>query len=188
MPLADWLKAERKRIDVSQDALGAAVGASGRAVQDWERGVSQPNATYLAGMAALGMDVVYVLCGIRMPDELRERFTHASRATLEANVGEGERERLAQLNLEAMRMALVPPISADETNLVRRYRSLSPEGRTAVERMIEALGGKAAPPGKSSVMKRSKVTIHGDVGQQIKGDVHNTAPFTINVGGKKPKR
>lgn len=187
MSLGEWLKEERRRVGLSQAGLGALIGGSERGVQDWERGVSQPNATYLTAMAAAGMDVLYVLSGVRMSEEQLEVSALAARATLDATAKSSDRDRLAQLNIEAMRLALVPPISAGETDLVRRYRALGPDGQVAVERMIEALGGVPASPVQSPVTKkRSKVTIHGDVGQQVKGDAHNFGTFV--VGGKKPRR
>lgn len=57
------LRDERKRIGHSQRSLAPAIGASLRAVQDWEKGLSSPNAKYLIAMSLIGVDVLYVLLG-----------------------------------------------------------------------------------------------------------------------------
>lgn len=61
--LGQRLRDERKRVGHSQRSLAPAIGASLRAVQDWEKGLSSPNAKYLIAMSLLGIDVLYVLLG-----------------------------------------------------------------------------------------------------------------------------
>ena len=59
------LREERERLDFSQQAFANLGGASMRAEQDWERGVSAPKADFLAVAATHGVDVLYVLTGRR---------------------------------------------------------------------------------------------------------------------------
>lgn len=65
--LGDRLKAERKRMDMSQAALANAVGTTPRTVIQWEKGVTSPSGDILATCSQLGMDLLYVLTGQRTP-------------------------------------------------------------------------------------------------------------------------
>ncbi|MGV6393231.1 helix-turn-helix domain-containing protein [Pseudomonas caspiana] len=59
------LKSERKRLELSQHALGAVGGIEANAQGLYERGKRFPNASYLSAIAAAGIDVLYVLTGTR---------------------------------------------------------------------------------------------------------------------------
>jgi len=63
MAFGDRLKTERKRLGLSQEALGARGGVATNAQGNYEAGKRTPDATYLAGIAAAGVDVLYVLTG-----------------------------------------------------------------------------------------------------------------------------
>lgn len=140
---ASRLRSERKTHGLSQAALADLMVVSSPTVQNWERGVNQPNAVYLTAMAAAAFDVNYLLTGLRAAPELVEAFARAARTTLAATAEDpAARQRLAELNIEAMRMALVPPISADEISLVRTYRALDPEARQAIDATLAAVAPK----------------------------------------------
>ena len=62
------LKEERMRIGVSQVDFSEACNSSRNALLQWERGETTPNASGLAAMAALGVDVLYVITGQRSTD------------------------------------------------------------------------------------------------------------------------
>lgn len=85
MPLSERLKTERKRTGYTQASIAEAIGASERSLQDWERGVSAPNAVYLAAMAGLGLDVTYVLTGQKPHESAARLISQAGRAS----VGQG---------------------------------------------------------------------------------------------------
>ncbi len=51
---ASRLAAQRRRLELSADALGLLVGASGQSVYNWEAGKARPRANHLAAIAALG--------------------------------------------------------------------------------------------------------------------------------------
>jgi transcriptional regulator with XRE-family HTH domain len=61
--LADRLREERGRLGMNQDAMAAAAGLKRSAQIRYEKGDRSPDADYLAAVAALGVDVVYVLTG-----------------------------------------------------------------------------------------------------------------------------
>lgn len=144
MAFGDRLREVRLSRASSQAEFAALIGASARTQQDWERGVSQPNAIYLTAMAAIGVDVIYLLTGLQAAPDVVHAFARSARATLEAAADDtAALERLANLNIEAMRMTLVPPLSADEVGLVRAYRALGPEARRAIDATLAAVGAKA---------------------------------------------
>ncbi|GAA5784884.1 helix-turn-helix domain-containing protein [Chitiniphilus shinanonensis] len=57
------LRAERDRLGLSQAALGLAVGVTNKTQSLYEKGERAPDAAYLSAVAALGMDVQFVLTG-----------------------------------------------------------------------------------------------------------------------------
>lgn len=59
------LKEEREALGLSQQALADACGISARSQRNYESGERLPDAAYLAAIAALGADVLYVLTGQR---------------------------------------------------------------------------------------------------------------------------
>lgn len=82
------LREERERLALSQPALAGHGGTTKKTQIDYEKGVSGPKAEYLARVAEIGVDVQYVITGVRSsmalaPDErlLMERY-RASPAAL----------------------------------------------------------------------------------------------------------
>ncbi len=59
------LRAERKRLELSQQAMGAVGGIEANAQGLYERGKRFPNAGYLSLIAKAGVDVLYVITGTR---------------------------------------------------------------------------------------------------------------------------
>lgn len=67
MTIGDRLKEERSRLGLSQTDL-AAVGGVGKTTQiNYEKGSGSPDARYLAAAADRGVDVLYVVTGVRLP-------------------------------------------------------------------------------------------------------------------------
>jgi len=67
MGISDRLQEERKRLGLTQEAAAEKLGATKRSVINWEGGASLPGAEVLAGYAAAGADVLYILTGVRSP-------------------------------------------------------------------------------------------------------------------------
>jgi len=65
MDLGARLKAERERLGFSQTDFAALAGASKHSQINWEKGTAAPNAIVLAAWASHGLDVLYVVTGIR---------------------------------------------------------------------------------------------------------------------------
>lgn len=62
------LKAERERLDLSQEAMAALGGVKKRAQQNYEKGNRAPDAIYLSGIEKAGVDILYILMGTRIGD------------------------------------------------------------------------------------------------------------------------
>ncbi|SEA50016.1 helix-turn-helix domain-containing protein [Variovorax sp. YR216] len=61
------LKEERERLGLSQADFAAIGDASKRTQIQWEKGAAAPNAEFLALVAQVGVDVLYVVTGQRTP-------------------------------------------------------------------------------------------------------------------------
>ncbi|MCS3468693.1 transcriptional regulator with XRE-family HTH domain [Pseudomonas sp. JUb42] len=68
--LGTRLRAERKRLGLSQQALGAMGGVAANAQGKYESGERLPKADYLVALARGGVDVLYVLTE-RMDQDVR---------------------------------------------------------------------------------------------------------------------
>lgn len=67
MTVGQRLVEERKRLGMSQGAFYEACGASRAAQYNFESDINLPGGAYLIAAAALGVDVSYVLTGVRNP-------------------------------------------------------------------------------------------------------------------------
>lgn len=65
MEIGERLKEERKRVGMTQTEFGAIGGVKIIAQRNYEAGNRTPDATYLAAIAAAGIDVLYVITGTR---------------------------------------------------------------------------------------------------------------------------
>ena len=59
------LREERKRLSLSQAELGAVGGIEANAQGLYERGKRFPNATYLSLIATAGVDILFVVTGVK---------------------------------------------------------------------------------------------------------------------------
>lgn len=65
--LGERLRAERERLGLSQEEFGRAGGVNRNSQANYEKGSRNPDAAYLASIAEVGVDVLYVLTGQRTP-------------------------------------------------------------------------------------------------------------------------
>jgi len=81
----DRLREERERLGLSQEEFGAIGGVQKLAQRNYEKGNRNPDASYMTFLAAAGVDVMYLLTGVRSaevsslkPDEaaLLESYRH----------------------------------------------------------------------------------------------------------------
>lgn len=65
--LNERLREERERLGLSQDEFAEIGGVQRRSQGNYERGERVPDAAYLAAIAGSGVDVLYIVTGIRTP-------------------------------------------------------------------------------------------------------------------------
>lgn len=117
MSIGERLREERVRLALSQELMGESAGVRKQAQLNYEKGERHPDAAYLERLAAIGVDVLYVLTGRRAP------------------AGNG---------YAAAEPGPVGDLSLPELGLIKGFRGLDAKGRRAVLAMIEALA-KPAP-------------------------------------------
>jgi transcriptional regulator with XRE-family HTH domain len=61
--VAERLRSERTRLDLSQADMATAGGISLRTQAAWEKGEQSPNADYLATVSVIGVDVLFIVTG-----------------------------------------------------------------------------------------------------------------------------
>lgn len=67
MNFGQRLKQERQRLAFTQAQFAAVGGVAPNAQVKYEHGERQPRADYLAGLASIGVDVLYIVTGVCMP-------------------------------------------------------------------------------------------------------------------------
>lgn len=67
MNIGQRLKNERQRLAMTQADFAFAGGITSNAQLHYEKGVRQPRADYLSALSYIGVDVLYVVTGGRMP-------------------------------------------------------------------------------------------------------------------------
>lgn len=67
--IGDRLREERKRLAMDQASFGAIGGVKALAQHTYESGKRSPDAKYLAAVAAVGADVLYIVTGVRSLSE-----------------------------------------------------------------------------------------------------------------------
>lgn len=122
--------------------MAALAGASKSSQIGWEAGRTAPNAEYLAVAMAQGIDVIYVLTGVRSGSEMLDLQVAAGRATMQANLSSQERAESAERLVAAMRSHTD---ATQERALLDAWGVCSADDRRAVLRIITAL----AETGKS---------------------------------------
>ncbi|GLX14765.1 transcriptional regulator [Pseudomonas straminea] len=68
--VGERLREERERLGQNQTDFGQAAGVSRGTQKAYELGSSSPDIRYLSGLQALGVDVTYVLTGLREAAEV----------------------------------------------------------------------------------------------------------------------
>lgn len=93
LSIGDRLREERERLGYSQSAIGAVGGVKKLAQLKYEQGERFPGADYLAAVAKIGVDTLYIITGERSIDaltaverELLENFRSAPLAVKAAAI------------------------------------------------------------------------------------------------------
>jgi len=108
------LREERDRLGYSQPKFAAFAGTTKKSQIDYEKDITQPKAGYLSAIAEVGVDVAYVITGIRSNVE-----TPPSQATTPA------------------------PLSREEAALLDNFRHCTPKAQAAIKATSDALAQRA---------------------------------------------
>ncbi|WP_432239920.1 helix-turn-helix domain-containing protein [Herbaspirillum robiniae] len=170
MTFGQRLKEERKRLGMTQPDF-AQVGKVEKNTQlNYEQDKRSPTADYLLAIADAGVDIHYVM--------------HGERATNSLSAEETELVSIArQLSKEAFAsvMALANSLAP---NRHKHSLTLNDAEQAQVEEMARSNGvtvsemlrslaiNQAKELLKEPARNRTTVTVHGQVGQQINGDIH----------------
>lgn len=139
MNIGERLREEREKLRYSQEKLGAIGGVQKRAQINYESGERQPDAAYLRGVAQVGVDVQYVLLGVRSAN-LMEVFIS------DDFVNETNSERARKVLADVRERGGPPTLPTDEQALLDSYRRCKPEARINLIQMAALLAAGLAPP------------------------------------------
>lgn len=161
MGLGTRLREERERLGWSQADFAAFAGASRKSQIRWEQDASYPDAAALAALAAKGVDVQYVITGVRsLNAEEAEKFAR-----------DGAFEPTdPRLLLSAMEMV--------DKELQRRDEKMTPAQRaefvrSAYRQLEHHLGGKIEPIGEW--LRRRGVPLTADEKSRAQSDTLGSA-------------
>ncbi|EPL63709.1 Putative phage repressor [Stutzerimonas stutzeri B1SMN1] len=129
--IGERLKEERKRLGLTQPGLADVAGAAKRTVIDWEKGVSSPTAAQLEALSRVGMDVLFVVTGLRA-----NKVTDQSYAALTPHMTEKGNPVTHSVAAEPLGEY---HLNRREKALLENYRGSDEEGRRAMESTASAL-------------------------------------------------
>lgn len=152
MNIGERLREEREKIGYSQEKLGAIGGVQKRAQINYEAGERQPDAAYLRGVAQVGVDVQYVLLGVRSANLMEvfvsDEFVNETNSEHARKLLAGMRERGAS-----------PTLPTDEQALLDSYRRCKSEARVNLIQIAALLAAGVEPAPRGA-----------DAGQSVVGD------------------
>jgi transcriptional regulator with XRE-family HTH domain len=158
------LKDERQRLRLDQEPFAAAGGVKLVAQSNYETGKRAPDAEYLAGIAGLGVDVQYVLTGIRTADPRGVSLSAVEKAiTAVHGMVKGQALDVNAQQFAGMVLALLPkvdlaePVAAAVPAPAHSTDSALPQ---LVRRSQVIVGDSNVQIGRRPGAKHSKVTPH----------------------------
>lgn len=137
MTLGRRLKEERKQLRLNQTDFAALAGVQISAQTNYENDKRKPDANYLAAIAAAGLDVDYILSGVRRGEEHATPAAQLLRmkvlASLIADELHQRKDSLPEVSFHELLDALWPEWAAEA----------SPDTKVLRERIGKALDRKA---------------------------------------------
>lgn len=92
MSISERLRQEREKLNITQAEMAEAGGVKPQAVSLYESGKRSPDAKYLERVASIGVDVGYVLTGVRT---VTQEMNREERALIDNYRASDERGRAA---------------------------------------------------------------------------------------------
>lgn len=185
------LRDQRKELGLTQEALAHAVGASKRAVIDWEKDVAAPNATYLAAMAAAGVDVQYLLISI----PVRDRFLRDAWKLIATEFVGGRDEEDDELkSIVDYYNHQAEALGETERELIKCYRLLGASAQTALLDMARNMrnlavhGGPAATPAQTHQQNFHAPVTNAMSGDNMKNYIRSAPAPTSRRPVRKPTK
>lgn len=132
--IGERLKEERERLRMTIPQFADAAGAKKNTVIDWQKDVSSPPGARLAALAEIGVDVNYVLTGVRRSvyEVIRDDIVKAKKELGMDFIGE---KPLTEYDLRTKAF-------------IDEFAALDDSGKEAVEAMIKALSKKTGKEGQ----------------------------------------
>lgn len=178
MQMSDFsvrLREERARLGLTQEDFGGLGGVKKLAQWTYEKGDRSPDAAYLGQLWFEGVDVQYVLTGLRADARVLDSFRRAAEVTKQADVTDDERQQLWRSLVEGVvRHAGDQLETTDEQRLLALYRLADPLLRRGV---LAALAQGEMPSGA-----HPHAAVDRGIGQQVNGDQSVRGTQVINVG------
>ncbi|WP_447779389.1 helix-turn-helix domain-containing protein [Variovorax boronicumulans] len=115
---SDRLREERKRLDLNQTDFAAVGGVKKETQSNYETGTRKPDSAYLEAIAAIGVDVGYLITGVRVLG------VRAPAAGDDAPTADGTVMRV---------------VTREESALLDNYEAADEQGRAAARSVLDAL-------------------------------------------------
>lgn len=129
------LKSERTRLGLTQPEFAEAAGAKKRTLIDWEKGVSSPTAMQLSALAEIGVDVLFVLTGLRTETHKALNAIQTSTEAAESfkyQTGDKAKADVAVVQENIFNQYHKKELTKEEEALLDNYRNSPPEGQAAI--------------------------------------------------------
>lgn len=141
--IGERLRAERERLKLSQDDFAELAGLTRNTQIKYEKGERSPDADYLAALATRGVDVLYVVCGIRQAYTTASPEQSRLLDAFEATAGQGRSAALLVMEaLAGYEPAKQPP--DDDPDLWRKVArgvptapGVNPASRLTAQQWLE---------------------------------------------------
>lgn len=168
--IGERLRSERLRLGLTQTAFGEALGVAKNVQSRYERGDRSPDPIYLAAVIGVGVDVLYVLTGKRLPQDAISLDA--------ARVAAGQAYKAAQAlgndlpveKFEKLFVTLCDTTAAREEASATGTSDPSVQG---VHDRAHAIAGGA-----------HSVQVGGDIGQVVHGDVRSPIKIKMSKKGR----
>ena len=78
------IKEERERLSLTQQGIADAIGVAKRTFIDWEKDRTSPTAVQLSALSQLGIDVLYIITGVRSRPVLTSQMSSDKQKLMDA--------------------------------------------------------------------------------------------------------
>lgn len=117
--IGERIRSERDRLGMSQPEFAKLAGTTKQTLFSWETDKTYPNAGQMAALTKAGVDVMYVLTGVRLPLDYQQNIEAMIKVTAEVDPdGSGSVTKELHEGLRKMAQPTEP-----ELNLTRKERA-----------------------------------------------------------------